>query len=114
MNSENVKHKIDEAIKLGEYLIFQNFSEIEFSRYQLLINEIADSLFSQKVDGIKLRVCLHIKETVTDDFILDLLGSLKYYLFSGMTGGKNYVRNSRKEIVARYILDINSRLPILC
>ena len=104
---------IDETCKLGQILIFKELLENDFNKYEKLVSQIIDKVLLKKPSGAILQSCILIKETKFEDFELNFSGKLKYFLLSKFTGGEIFVKNTRRQIVARYVLEINSNLPML-
>jgi hypothetical protein len=104
---------INETCKLGEILIFKELLENDFDKFEKLVSQIIDEVLLKKPSGAILQSCILIKETKLEDFELNFSGKLKYFLLSKFTGGEIFVKNTRRQIVARYVLEINSNLPML-
>lgn len=102
---------IHETVKLGEKLMFKEFTDFEFEKYKKLVNQITSNKMKISTDKIHIRTCELIWETSIEDFKFNFLKRLlaPYYI----TGEVFIARNTKKQIIKRYILSINSRLPIL-
>jgi hypothetical protein len=108
-------HKIDldikEAIELGNLLMCSKTLDNKFAEYELLTKRIIQQVNKTTSDSIKIRTSELILNLNLREFDLNFFQKIIYPFHQ--TGEFLWPTNSSFQIRKRYIMAINSRLPIL-
>lgn len=111
MKNRDLNTIIQETINLGDYLVFISFNEDGFSEYSRQVKNIVRMILQIDRDEVRIKTCGAILKTNVEDFKFGFLKLLFAPFF--VTGKFWFARNTKKHIYQRYILAINSKLPVL-
>ncbi len=105
---------IKETLALGERLLFQKYSAKEAKVYQSLVYQIANDGIKTHTNNTQKRTCAIILNTHPENYTLNIFEKI-YYFFTSFryNGGLILIKNTPEQMTKRYILDMNSKLPIL-
>ena len=111
LNSNEINEKIDAVINIGNSLVFKKFDINEFEKFKKTTNQIVNAVLLQKPNDIQLKTCELIIKTNIEDFRLNIIRRIfAPYAETGIIGFPN---NSKNQMIRRFCLNINSKLPIL-
>jgi|GEM_PF-5937455 len=111
MEEIELNNIIKKTIKLGEDILYKVVDDTFFNKYKKSVNDIAIETLRLQNDRIKIRTCEIILETNIKDLRLNIWQKIfnQYH----RTGVIFFPNNSVEQLHRRYILSINSNLPIL-
>ena len=111
INPNEINEKIDTVIDIGNSLVFKKFDIAEFEEFKKITEQIVNAVLLQKPNDIQLKTCELIINTKIEDFRLNIIRRIfAPYAETGIIGFPN---NSKNQMIQRFCLNINSKLPIL-